>query len=83
MFADLEEVNLWQQWFPFDQHKGQRIGRWGMLLKQAIDTVNVSLTMSCSFSSEQEVSQLCQHKCWVPGQEITVSRKISRAVYFI
>lgn len=66
-FANPEEVNLWKQQFPFDQHKGQRIDRLDMLLKQAINIVNVSLTMSYNFSSEQEVSQLCQHKCRVPG----------------
>lgn len=82
-FANSEKVNLWPQWFPFDQQKGQRIDRGGMLLKQAINTVNVSLTMSCNFSSEQEVTQLCQHKCRVPGQEVTVSRKIIRIMYLI
>lgn len=65
-FANPEEVNSWKQWFSFDQHKGQRIDRLDTLLKQAINIVNVSLTMSCNFSSEQEVSQLCQQKCWVP-----------------
>lgn len=66
-FESAEEVNLWKQQSQFDQHKGQRIDKLEMLLKQAINIVNVSLTMSYNFSSQQEVSQLCQHKCQVPG----------------
>lgn len=52
-----------------------------MLLKQAINTVNVSLTMSYSFSSQQEVSQLCQHKCQVPGPGDNCIQKISRTAH--
>lgn len=66
-FRSAEEVNLWKQQSQFDQHKGQRIDKLEMLLKQAINIVNVSLTMSYNFSSQQEVSRLCQHKCQVPG----------------
>lgn len=58
-FENSKEVNLWKERFPFDEHKGQRIDRLDMLIKQAINIVYVSLTMSHNFCSKQEISKLC------------------------
>lgn len=54
-FEKAEEVTLWKQLFQLDQGKGQRIDKLDVLLKQVVNIVNVSLTMSYHFSFEQEV----------------------------